>query len=641
MLYPFTYKPMLSRYIQFSHSHVKHKSFTATNNCQHSTIWNRSLHSNSIQYHSMPYDKTLGSTPSLYTYSHVKYKPYNLTHSCRYSMQYSSTQYRSISFYNKLKHRSQSIRGYLLDENHQSYIKQRITRYKDYIPFIRTPLIFIKPRPAETKLPIKQQLISTLIECTVFTVSYGSSIVLPYIIQLSSHHTYLVQPLILITTYCSIIYFLPKLPEPPSGRSGAWYAVLRYFRSLVLVTLFFILWNIPIVYSVKLWLGILWSDVNSLTRLMNNHDTDILNYIIIQPIIEEMVYRGLLFARLCRIIGTIPACLISSSIYATVYSINYNTLSFDYKRYNDVYWFSIVFSLSYRLSGRLWLPCILRCGSSFLVWTQCESISPLNTDITERNDMLCEVLYWLQNNHITPLHDIQTVLNTQPNIDKHTVQHVIDVVYSILDRSNKGYLTADEFTYLFTLQHNIPYILAAAKQIIQSNAQQIITSNTQYNNNNYSTIYPNNNYIQLNDKQINSLKELYAEVNKLESQYNPVADQVRDITELIETISDTNDSLCVDNTNNILTEQQLQLYYSYYNELCHSLVNSRVLSSISSYRSNHNNTVNKQLFTDYMLQRYLLDQGNFYELVNRLIDIQLYNTPHPLDIVLNGSIKWE
>lgn len=364
---------------------------------------------------------------------------------------------------------------------------------------------------------------------------------------------------------------------------------------------------------------------------MYSYDTDILNYVIIQPYIDELVYRGLLFGRLCRICGTIPAVIVVSNIYAFIHSIDIDNKSFKFKTYNDLYWFSLVFCISYRLSGRLYLPILLRCGSSFLVWTQCESISPLNDDIDSRQEMLSEVLYWLQNNNIAPLHDAKTVLNIQHKIHNDKLQNIINILFNVLDRQNKGYLTIDEFTYLFTLQPGISYILAAALNVIQATYKN--ADNTTNNDMPYASIYPSKSYIQLHNMQYKQLKQLASVIEILENQYNPLNKLSDVVDELIHIEQDIQLNHC-----SRLSKKQQNAYYTYYYELCQALMNSRVLSSLSHYNTN-SDKITKQLFIDYMYQRYLYDEGAFYDIINQFIAIQLYNSVHPLQNLCNTNIK--
>lgn len=130
-------------------------------------------------------------------------------------------QYRQLSIYTKLKTKSQSIRLWLLDENKRNNIINRLTKYKQLIPFIRTPLIFINPRPTTNiykTYNLTQQLYFIIREISIWSISYTISYTIPYTLQLSSHHTYITQPIILLTIYISIILlFTNKLPPPPSG----------------------------------------------------------------------------------------------------------------------------------------------------------------------------------------------------------------------------------------------------------------------------------------------------------------------------------------------------------------------------------------------------------------------------------------
>lgn len=125
-------------------------------------------------------------------------------------------------------------------------------------------------------------------------------------------------------------------------------------------------------------LGILWSDVDQVSKLMTGYEYDIVSFVFLKPFIEELVFRGLLFARLCRICGSLPAAVISSAAFAMTYS--YKNENINLQVFNDAFWVGFVLCYTMRLSGRLWLPVVLRYGASFLVYTQCESASPLNAD---------------------------------------------------------------------------------------------------------------------------------------------------------------------------------------------------------------------------------------------------------------------
>lgn len=543
---------------------------------------------------------------------------------------------------------TQRVRANLLDEdkaqNRFSRIKAALNKYKNYIPILREPRLFVAPRPAVgfKSFSTRDRFIHLCKETGVWAVAYGAAIGLPHALNyfgiVSSYLHPIIQPLTMVGVYTAYILLTPQLPLAPKGRPGLWFGLLRWFRSLILVTLCFIVWNIPLAWSIKMWLGLLYSDVEQIARLMVGNETDLISFVLLKPFIEELVFRGLLFARICRVTGTLPAAIVSSAAFAVTYG--YRDQHVDWHIANDAFWTGFVFAYSFRLAGRLWLPIVLRYGSAFLVWVQCETSSPLNPDFEERQEMIGEVLYWLINNKVTPLKDIEQVVDGQRHADTPaaTLAEVGELIFSVLDCDNKGYLSAAEFTYFFTLHEKIlTYMEAAYRAIQQCNEADLQPSAV---GGNTDAMFPSSAFVQ-------ATREQRARVAQLQHRM--------DVLERLQSVVDNNDNADEPHAHRpqdlATSNVRLQSFKEYYASCCQALCESRVIKSLpvdahpsqsivnklSGNAAPSSQQITKQQFLAYLQQRSAVDEGTLYHNIHSFFSIMLNDSQHPLQQYVHSS----
>ena len=210
------------------------------------------------------------------------------------------------------------------------------------------------------------------------------------------------------------------------------------------------------------------------------HPFVLLDLAILGPLREELLFRGLLFGRLCRLLSPLPAYAASSGVFGLLHS------SPDSVKVVECFASGVVLALSYRLTLTLLAPLAIHIINNTLVACLTAGLSPLCEPSTvERSirlacsieDAMGSVVYICR----TAMGAAEDKSGWHWQTGKQEARAACNDLFTALDRGGKGYLDAEEVGFFFTLDEPVLDMLSAAFTVLQEHcsattAQPLLSS---------------------------------------------------------------------------------------------------------------------------------------------------------------------
>jgi membrane protease YdiL (CAAX protease family) len=382
----------------------------------------------------------------------------------------------------------------------------------------------------------------------------------------------------------------------------------------------------------------------------------ILSTSIISPSLEELLFRGLLFARLLRFVGVWPAYLLSSVAFGAVH------YSPDAAKVCECILAGAFFAFSYQFTGKLIIPIALHClNNSLIAWTF-KNISPLAVNQENQHREQHLIRFFALDDYISLLQ--YALKSTVYSVDSGEFGAEVDNVFNLLDRGKKGYLSYEEFIYLWALQADIVDLMAAAYSCIEKNIQlPIITPELQglqdasSNNNSH-----NNANSEINSKNSanspNSCNEFtFPAVNFFERQH--LLENAEKLSVLQHTIdanlSDIKSSAQFRSLSSASQHRlaefsnrgaspihsfHVKLFNSYYSQVCRAylIANKMYPGENSPEGKSGSQGISKEQLAQYLKQLRVLDKEKYYDELCQLHSIAMRFNKHPLASITKNSM---
>jgi len=192
----------------------------------------------------------------------------------------------------------------------------------------------------------------------------------------------------------------------------------------------------------------------------------LLDLSVLGPLREELLFRGLMFARLCRLLSPMPAYAASSAVFGRLHS------SPDSVKVVECVASGLVLALTYRLTLTLWAPLLVHVLNNSLVAALLTGLSPLCQPSTVERSMrlACSTEDALDD----IVHRARTVLGAAEDSEgwrwrtgKQEARVACESLFTALDRGGKGYLDAVEVAFFFSLDETVLDMLSAAFTVLQ------------------------------------------------------------------------------------------------------------------------------------------------------------------------------
>ena len=202
------------------------------------------------------------------------------------------------------------------------------------------------------------------------------------------------------------------------------------------------------------------------------HPSHFLAIGLLGPIGEELLFRGLFFARLCPIIGVVPAYAASSLFFGMLH------WSPESSKIVDCVVTGVPLALAYRLTLSLAAPALLHALNNGLLAALCFTVSPVQSDaVLDRSLRLCLGVGEVWENGMWR---VKRLLPEQ--LQQRGVWGTVDTaplvrdMFRVLDRGHKGHLSAEEAAFFFTLDTGLLDFLAAAFLVLQTDIPRMSPS---------------------------------------------------------------------------------------------------------------------------------------------------------------------
>ena len=186
---------------------------------------------------------------------------------------------------------------------------------------------------------------------------------------------------------------------------------------------------------------------------------------VLGPLREEILFRGLMFGRLCRLWSPLPAYAASSGVFGALHA------SPDSVKVVECVASGLVLALSYRLTLTLWAPLAIHVFNNALVSLLTIGLSPLCSPSTvERSmrwacsieDALGDVVY----SGRTAVGAADDTAGWRWHAGKREAREACNDLFTALDRGGKGYLDAEETGFFFSLDESALDMLSAAFTVL-------------------------------------------------------------------------------------------------------------------------------------------------------------------------------
>ncbi len=213
------------------------------------------------------------------------------------------------------------------------------------------------------------------------------------------------------------------------------------------------------------------------------------------PVLEEVIFRGLLFARTLRMFGLAPAIAIQFVVFGMMHYSEHG------EKVLQSGLMGVVFAALYRASGTLLLPSAVHVINNTLVTARMWQVSPFRIDYSKRPEdavaTTSEALDQPRTSARRAIYRIKTKLGLlrvptpgpwdEPQLgniyswlqeDLHTLQPPVaalsDAIFTALDRGGKGWLSADELAFAKLLSSSERISMAAALGAIQQRQNELL-----------------------------------------------------------------------------------------------------------------------------------------------------------------------
>ena len=191
----------------------------------------------------------------------------------------------------------------------------------------------------------------------------------------------------------------------------------------------------------------------------------LLDLAVLGPLREELLFRGLLFGRLCRLLSPLPAYAASSGVFGALHS------SPDSVKVLECVASGLVLAVSYRLTLTLWAPIAIHVINNTLVALLTTGLSPLcDPSTVERSmrwacsieDAMDSVVYSSR----AAVGAAEDSAGWHWRTGKQEARVACNNLFTALDRGGKGYLDADEVGFFFSLDETVLDMLSAAFTVL-------------------------------------------------------------------------------------------------------------------------------------------------------------------------------
>ena len=189
---------------------------------------------------------------------------------------------------------------------------------------------------------------------------------------------------------------------------------------------------------------------------------------VLGPLREELLFRGLMFGRLCRLLSPVPAYAASSGVFGLLHS------SPDSVKVVECVASGLVLALSYRLTLTLWAPIAIHVLNNTLVALLTTGLSPLCKSATVERSMrmACSVEDAID----TVVYNSRTAVGAAEDSDWHwrtgkrEARVACSNLFTALDRGGKGYLDAEEVGFFWSLDDSVLDMLSAAFTVLHDDS---------------------------------------------------------------------------------------------------------------------------------------------------------------------------
>ena len=201
------------------------------------------------------------------------------------------------------------------------------------------------------------------------------------------------------------------------------------------------------------------------------HPSHALQIALLGPVVEETLFRGLLFARLARGTGVTASYLISGGLFGALH------WGADSSKVVDTVACGWLMGAAYRSSLSLLAPILAHTLHNGLALAAFAALTPLQSDASLQRALA--VFFAMNGASERCILAVKRALGVPVGRDEWTGQEgeerrhrVVQALFAVLDRGGKGFLSAEEAAFFFTLNTDVLDHVGASLLVIRSDGTQ-------------------------------------------------------------------------------------------------------------------------------------------------------------------------
>ena len=202
-----------------------------------------------------------------------------------------------------------------------------------------------------------------------------------------------------------------------------------------------------------------------------------LDLAVLGPLREELLFRGLMFGRLCRLLSPLPAYAASSGVFGLLHS------SPDSVKVVECVASGLVLALTYRLTLSLLAPIAVHVINNTLVALLTSGMSPLCQPATVERSL--RLACRMEDSLDGAVYSARAAAGAAEDAHwhwhggKHEARTACNELFTALDRGGKGYLDVEECAFFLTLDTAVLDVLSAAFTVLHEQKSLAAESDSQ------------------------------------------------------------------------------------------------------------------------------------------------------------------